>query len=84
MSRMTAGLFESKIREDLLINKIRRLIGETAELTEIDADFPDMEKDIKDQLIESFLFAKRERAVKAYVEVLKRSAEIKINQKYIF
>ncbi|MEE8329449.1 MAG: SurA N-terminal domain-containing protein [Thermodesulfovibrionia bacterium] len=79
LSRMTAGRFESKIMEDLFINKIRRLIGETAELTEIDADFPDMEKDVRDQLIEGFLFAKRERAVKAYVEGLKRSAEIKIN-----
>ncbi len=81
---MTAGQFESEIRKDLLINKIRRLIGETAELTEIDADFPDMEKDIRDKLKESFLFAKREMAVKAYVEGLKRGSEIKINQNYIF
>ncbi len=84
LSRMTAGLFENEIKKDLLINKIRRLIGETADLTEIDVDFPDMEKDIKDKLIERFLSAKREIAVKSYVEVLKRSMAIKINRKYIF
>ncbi len=84
LSRMTAGLFESEVRRDLLINKIRRLIGETVELTGIDVDFPYIKEDAKDKLKENFLFAKREMAVKAYVEGLKRGLEIKINQNYIF
>lgn len=82
--RMTPKIFESKLMNDLMLNKILRLIGETAELTSKDMDAPDLIKGSnKAQLTEIFLSVKKELAIKAYVEGLKRQMKITINKKFI-
>jgi ABC-type taurine transport system substrate-binding protein len=75
-------MFESQLRNDLIMNKIRRLIGETAELGVEEARMLESVKDNKQQLTQAFLAAKRQLAVKAYVEGLKRQMKITVNDKF--
>lgn len=82
--RTTPRVFENELKNDLLLNKMRRLIGETAELTVDETTTLDLMKGgNKSQLTEIFLSAKKELAVKAYVEGLKRRMKITINKKFI-
>jgi peptidyl-prolyl cis-trans isomerase D len=82
LNRMTPSMFESQLRNDLIMNKIRRLIGETAELGVEEARMLESVKDNKQQLTQAFLAAKRQMAVKAYVEGLKRQMKITVNDKF--
>lgn len=82
LNRMTPSMFESQLRNDLIMNKIRRLIGETAELGVEEARMLESVKDNKQQLTQAFLAAKRQLAVKAYVEGLKRQMKITVNDKF--
>jgi peptidyl-prolyl cis-trans isomerase D len=83
LNRMTASIFENQLRNDMLVNKIHRLIGETAELSDEDAKFLESIEGSNAQLINAFLSSKREQAVAVYVEGLKRQMDISINEDYI-
>ena len=83
LGHMTTGAFEGQLKEDILLGKVRRLIGETAELGTEETKILDSIQDNKDQFEQAFLTAKKNMAVKAYVEGLKRQMEISINQKLI-
>ncbi len=83
LGRMTTGAFESQLKEDLLLEKVRRLIGETAELGTEETRILESIKDNKAQFEQAFLTAKKNMAVKAYVEGLKRQMEISINTKLL-
>jgi peptidyl-prolyl cis-trans isomerase D len=83
LNRMTPSVFESQLRNDLLLNKMRRLFGETAELGAEELSILESVKDNQGQFRNAFLTAKRNLAVKAYVEGLKRRLEITVNDGYI-
>jgi peptidyl-prolyl cis-trans isomerase D len=83
LNRMTPSIFENELKNDILINKIHRLIGETAELTDEDAKVLELIKGSNAQLVNTFLSSKMELAVAAYVEGLKRQMDISINKDYI-
>lgn len=83
LGRMTPGGFETQLKNDLRLEKMRNLIGETAELGVEEGRILDSIKDNRDQFAEAFLSGKKAMAVKAYVEGLKRQIEISINQKLI-
>lgn len=84
LMRKTPSVFENELKNGLLLNKIRRLIGETAELTANEKATLDLIKGgNKEQFFEIFLSSKRELAIKAFVEGLKRQMKIDINEKFI-
>jgi peptidyl-prolyl cis-trans isomerase D len=84
LNRMTPSGFESELMTDLLLNKIIRLIGETAELTPQEtAILESLKEGDKDQIANAFLSAKKDMAVKAYVEGMKRQMDISINKNFI-
>ncbi len=77
LNRMTPELFESMKRRELLLTKMQRLIGESIDVTDVDAGGR------PDAIKESILSDMRARAVKSYVEGLKRQMRIKVNQQLI-
>ncbi len=83
LNRITPKQYEDAIREDLLVEKIYKVAGETAELSskDIEAIAPAKEEGI--QLSQALLSAKKDLAVKAYIEGIKRSLKIKINKEQI-
>ncbi len=80
--RTTAGAFEMDLKNDMLFNKMRRMIGETAELSPQEEDMLKAFKGEAAQIAQSFLYAKRERAVKEYIEVLKSRMDISVNENF--
>ncbi len=86
LNRTTPSQFEREIKYELLINKIRRLIGETAELSVDDIGMLQSlqdEGDVNRQLENALLSSKKQLAIKAYIEGLKRQMKIEINRKFI-
>ncbi|MBI4698421.1 MAG: SurA N-terminal domain-containing protein [Nitrospirae bacterium] len=83
LNRLTPATYENAVMEELLVAKMRRLIGETAELSAEDIQTLDLIKGNQEQLSSYFLLAKRELAVKAYVEGLKRQMKITINKDFV-
>ena len=84
LNRITPAIFENSMKNDLLLNKIRRLIAETAELTADETQILESLKENKARLSEIFLLSKKELAIKAYVETLKRQMTITVNKDFIF
>ncbi|MBI5098288.1 MAG: SurA N-terminal domain-containing protein [Nitrospirae bacterium] len=84
LNRMTPQSFENMLREDLIINKMTRLVGETAELSQEEVKVLDsIGGGNQEQLLEVFRSNKTNLAVKAYVEGFKRQLDIKINRDII-
>ncbi len=83
LNRMNPSMFESQLRNDLLLNKMRRLLGETAELGAEEMGILETVKGDQDQFRSAFLAAKRNLAIKAYVEGLKRRMVITVNDQFI-
>jgi peptidyl-prolyl cis-trans isomerase D len=82
-NRMTVQSFEEEVRDDLIVTKMSRLIGETAELTPDELKILDSIQEGKARLIETFLATKRNQAVKVYIEGLKKKMDIVINDDLI-
>lgn len=84
LNRMTPQSFENMLREDLIINKMTRLVGETAELSPEDVKMLDsLGGENQEQLLEVFRSNKANLALKAYVEGFKRQLDIKVNRDII-
>ena len=80
LMRITVDEYENAKRQELILNKMRRLI-------ELSVDVPNMsttgdEKSI-DMLRQAMLNEKRENAIRAYVDGLKKDIKIKIDTKLI-
>lgn len=78
LNRMTPQFFESMKRKELALNKMRRLIAESVDITDID-----IAGATTDQAKQAALFSMREAAVKSYVEGLKKEIKIKVNKQLI-
>jgi peptidyl-prolyl cis-trans isomerase D len=84
LNRTTPQTYESSLKSDLLIFKMGKLIGETAEPSPYELKMLEsMEGDNKKQLAEIFRSSKNNQAIKAYIESIKREMEIKINPELI-
>lgn len=80
LSRLTPQSYESSLRDDLLIFKMSRIVGETAELSPDELKMLEsMEDNNKGQLSEIFRSSKSSQAIKAYIESIKQDMKIKIN-----
>lgn len=83
LNHITATTYERAIEQELLLNKMRMLIIETAFLTPDEKKMLDSISGNREQFANIILSAKREMAIKAYVEGLKRQMEITINKELL-
>lgn len=83
LNRMTPETFESIKRRELLFSKMRRLIGEAVDLTEADLKQMPGNDQAMAAIKQTILFDMRDKAVKSYIEGIKKDMKIKINPKII-
>ncbi len=85
LNRITVEAYESLKRQELMLYKIRRLI-------ELSVDIPDISPGVKegsgnertaDMLKQVMLNDRKEKAIKAYVDGLKKQIKIKVNTQII-
>ncbi|HYA27143.1 MAG TPA: SurA N-terminal domain-containing protein [Thermodesulfovibrionales bacterium] len=76
LNRMTPEYFESLKRKELLLAKMRGLIGESVDLSNETASAPAEQRS-------ALLAQLRDKAIKSYVEGLKKQIKIKVNQQLI-
>lgn len=84
INRMTTGGFESNMKNDLIIAKMTRIIGETSELSTKELELIDSIKGgNKKELTGAFRSTKTAQTVKAYIEGIKRQLKIEVNSSII-
>ncbi len=82
-NRMTPQLFEREFKNDMIITKMSRLIGETAELTADEQKILESIKEGKAQLTETFLATKKNQAIQAYIRGQEKKLDIEVNRDLI-
>lgn len=82
LNRMTPEYFESMKRRELTLARMRRLIGESVDVSDVDIPQTDNEQ-ARNSPRQTILFEMRDRAVKSYIEGLKQQMKIKTNQQLI-
>src|SRR6266498_1360138 len=75
LNRLTPERFEALKRKELTINKMKRLIGEAVDVSNVDAPQAGNSEQAN-AIRQSALYEMRERAVKSYVEGLKKQSDI--------
>lgn len=83
LNRMTPESFETLRRRELVFSKMRRLIGESVDLTDADLRQVPGNEQAMAAIKQTILFDMRDKAVKSYIEGLKKDMKIKINQKIL-
>lgn len=84
LRRMSPQSLEASIQDDMIINRMTKLIGETAELTSDELKIIEsMEEQNKNQLKEIFRSSKTSQTIQAYIESVKRKMDITINRDLI-
>lgn len=83
LNRMSPESFETLKRRELLFGKMRRLIGESVDLTDADLKQMPGNEQAMAAIKQTILFDMRDKAVKSYVEGLKKDMNIKVNPKLI-
>lgn len=85
LNRITPDAYENSKRRELTIMKMRRLIEASVDVPEIDVELQQFSGDEKSMkfMSQALLNEKREKAVKSYVEGLKKKISIKINTEAI-
>jgi hypothetical protein len=85
LNRITPEAFENAKRQELTLSKMNRLIELSVDATDIDAHLPLTSGDEQTQnMIRQAMFSdKKEKAVKSYIEGLKKEIKIKINKQLI-
>ncbi|MBI4849766.1 MAG: SurA N-terminal domain-containing protein [Nitrospirae bacterium] len=84
LNRLTAQAFENDLREDLLVSKMSKLIGETAELTPDEIKILDsIGTGNQEQLLQIFRSNKSNQIINAYIESVKRQLKITVNKDII-
>jgi peptidyl-prolyl cis-trans isomerase D len=78
LNRLTPEYYEAMKRKELILAKVRRLIGESVDLTDEATNIP------SDPQMRSALLAQmRDSAVKSYVEGLKKQMKVKVNRQLL-
>ncbi len=84
LNRMTPQLYEATLKNEMIINKMVRLIGETTELTaEETGILNSLSGGNMEQLREVFRSNKSSMSVAAYIEGYKKLLDIKVNKDLI-
>ncbi len=85
LSRITPEVFETLKRQELTINKIKQLIELSVDVTDIDSQIPKTSgnEQVANMLSQAMLGEKKAKAVKSYVESLKKQIKIKTNKQLI-
>lgn len=85
LNRITVEEYENSKRRELTLNKMRRLIELSVDMPDINSDLKKLSGDKRSikMLSEAMLNEKREKAVRSYVEGLKKEIKIKINTQLI-
>jgi len=84
LNRLTPRVYESMLKNDLVINKMTRLIGETTELSPDEIKMIDSLGGVdRGQLVEILRSGKSGASVKAYIEGFKGQLKININRDLI-
>ncbi|MBI5408877.1 MAG: SurA N-terminal domain-containing protein [Nitrospirae bacterium] len=81
LNRMTSQAFESELRNDLILNKMTRMIGETSELSPEEIKILDsIGAGNQEQLLQIFRSNKSSQAITAYIESVKRQMKVTVNK----
>ena len=83
LNRITPEGYETLKRRDLLLEKMRRFIGESVDITDIDVPQQAGSEQMKESLKQNMLQDMRNKAFKSYIEGMKKQMSIKINQQLI-
>lgn len=83
LNRITPEMFENAKRQELTLAKIKKVIGESIDLTDDKIQQLPADDKIAKALRQTLLADKRERAIKSYVDGLKKQMKIKINSQLI-
>ena len=84
LARMTPEVFENLKRQELTLNKMRRVIELAVDVTDMDsAALPASGNEQLAAINQTMLNDKKEKAVQAYVEGLKKQMKIKVNKQLI-
>ena len=85
LGRITPEAFESMKRQELTITKMKQLIEVSVDATDIDAQLPQTSgnEQAEKMLRQAILSDKKEKALKSYVEGLKKNTKIKVNKQLI-
>lgn len=81
LNRLSPQTYENVLTRDMIITKMSRLIGETAELSQDEAKMLDTVKGgNKAQLTQIFLSSKSNQVINAYIQSIKRQLDITIRR----
>ena len=81
LNRLSPQIYENALSSDMLVAKISRLIGETAELSSEEARMlASLQGDNKSQLAQIFLSSKSNQVIRAYIESIKRQLDITVRR----
>jgi len=85
LNRIAPEAYESSKRQELTLQKMRRLIELSINLSDIDSDLAKItgDKQVADMLREQMLNDRKEKVVKSYIEGLKKHIKIKVNKQLI-
>lgn len=83
INRMTTSLYESLKRQELMIDKMRRLVEETVALTPEDVRGLPQDEESYKALRETLLEAKKSVALRSFVEGLKSKFPVTVNEQLI-
>mgnify|MGYP001561367814 CR=1 FL=1 len=75
--------YEDELMDDMMMVKVARVIGETAELTDSEIKIIDLIEGDKAGLIQNFLKPKKELMIRAYIDGLKRGMKISVKEDII-
>lgn len=78
-SRLTPSVYEAKRREDLMVQKMTRLIAMSAIPAVTESDSVSADDQTKKMIADAAMRDSREKTVQAYVEGLKKKIRVKIN-----
>jgi len=85
LGRMTPEVFEHTKRQELTLTKMKQLIEVSVDATDIDAQLPQTQgnEQAEKMIRQAMLADKKEKALKSYVEGLKKNIKIKVNKQLI-
>ncbi len=83
LNRMTPEFFESMKRKEITALKMRRLVGESVALTDIDLKKSSGDEQPKADVVQAMLFEMRDKVLKSYIEGMKNKMKIEVNQQII-
>lgn len=85
LGRMTPETFENMKRQELTVTKMRRLVEASVDATAVDVQVPQPagNEQAEKMMLQAMLADKKEKALKSYVDGLKKNIKIKVNKQLI-